>query len=88
MKREQRGFLHGGGISDEEMYDANEREMGKEPQNFRHLEKLQTVKQKPENKESSAGAEKRVNIFGVICMGLSILCLVAAIGAMVYFVGV
>lgn len=88
MKREQRGFLHGDGISDEAMYDANELEMGKEPQNFRHLEKLQNVKQNPENKESSADVEKRVNIFGAVCMGLSILCLAAAIGAMVYFVGV
>ena len=70
------------------MYDANEREMSKEPQNFKNLEKSQDAKQTLENKENSAGAEKRVNIFGAICMGLSILCLAAAIGAMVYFVGV
>ena len=88
MKSGQRGFLHGVGISDEELYDANEWEMSKEPQNFRNLEKTQNAKPTPENTENSADEAKNVNIFGVVCVSLSILCLVVAIAAMVYFVGV
>ena len=87
MEQKKR-FLYKEGASSEEMYDANEREMSKEPQNFKDLEKLQDTKQTPENVENSVVDIKRVNIFGAICLGLSILCLAAAIGAMVYFVGV
>ena len=87
MKSGQRGFSHGGEISDDEMYDANEREMSKEVQNFRKFEKTQNAKPTPENTENSVGEAKNVNIFGVVCVVLSVLCLAMAVAAMVYFVG-
>ena len=84
MKKEQRGFLYGEGMGGEEMYDVNERELSKELPDFRNLQK-----ERAENNENAEeepdGRVKRINVTAALCAVLSALCLIAAVGVMVYF---
>ena len=84
MKKEQRGFLYGEGMGSEEMYDVNERELSKELPDFRNLQK-----ERAENNENAEeepnGQVKRTNVTAALCTVLSALCLIAAVGVMVYF---
>lgn len=84
MKKEQRGFLYGECMDGEEMYDVNERELSKELPDFRNLQK-----ERAENNENAEGEPdgrvKRINVTAALCAVLSALCLIAAVGVMVYF---
>ena len=84
MKKEQRGFLYGEGMGGEEMYDVNERELSKELPDFRNLQK-----ERAENNENAEeepnGRVKQINVTAALCAVLSALCLIAAVGVMVYF---
>ena len=84
MKKEQRGFLYGEGMGGEEMYDVNERELSKELPDFRNLKKERTENNENAEEEPD-GRVKRINVTAALCAVLSALCLIAAVGVMVYF---
>ena len=84
MKKEQRGFLYGEGMDGEEMYDVNERELSKELPDFRNLQKERTENNENAEEEPD-GRVKRINVTAALCAVLSALCLIAAVGVMVYF---
>ena len=84
MKKEQRGFLYGEGMGGEEMYDVNERELSKELPDFRNLQKERTENNENAEEEPD-GRVKRINVTAALCAVLSALCLIAAVGVMVYF---
>ena len=84
MKKEQRGFLYGEGMGGEEMYDVNERELSKELPDFRNLQKERTENNENAGEEPD-GRVKRINVTAALCAVLSALCLIAAVGVMVYF---
>ena len=84
MKKEQRGFLYDEGIGSEEMYDVNERELSKELPDFRNLQKERTENNENAGEEPD-GRVKRINVTAALCAVLSALCLIAAVGVMVYF---
>ena len=84
MKKEQRGFLYGEGMGGEEMYDVNERELSKELPDFCNLQKERA--ENNENAEEEPNRQvKRINVTAALCAVLSALCLIAAVGVMVYF---
>ena len=85
MKKEQRGFLYGEGIGGEEMYDVNERELSKELPDFLNLQKERAEKDNEDAEEEPNGRVKRINVTAALCAVLSALCLIAAVGVMVYF---
>ena len=85
MKKEQRGFLYVEGMGGEEMYDVNERELSKELPDFRNLQKERAEEDNKNAEAEPNGRVKRINVTAALCAVLSALCLIAAVGVMVYF---